>query len=245
MSQFTIPEIITYEDDDFVITSISNGIAVATSNTHLLGTVDIPAGDNAIGSTKVVYNSYTSLQFADVYHSRRLGNDVWRTSDTTEDTRISALFWATDILNRQSWIGQPTSYSQAMSWPREWVANRNYALKGKGGRQSFEDRHNTLTESPSYLSDSHVPPFLMDATAELALYLLKRTATSTDEVSQYTDQLSSLKLGSVSLDFRGDSEVSTTDMPQQVYQIIRDYLHVVKELDHNVKTISRATLRRG
>jgi hypothetical protein len=85
----------------------------------------------------------------------------------------------------------------------------------------------------------------MDATAELALYLIKRSATSTDEVSQYTDQLSSLKLGSVSLDFRGDSEVSTTDMPQQVYQIIRDYLHVVKELDPTMKTVSRATLRRG
>ncbi len=246
MSQFPIPEIITYEDDDFVITSISNGIAVATSNTHLLGTVDLPAGDNVIGSTKVVYNSYTALQFADLYHSRRLGNDIWRTCDTTDDTRISALYWATDILNRQSWIGQPTSYAQAMSWPREWVANRNYALKGKGNRRrSFEDRHRTLTESPSYLSDSHVPPFLMDATAELALYLIKRSATSTDEVSQYTDQLSSLKLGSVSLDFRGDSEVSTTDMPQQVYQIIRDYLHVVKELDPTMKTVSRATLRRG
>jgi hypothetical protein len=85
----------------------------------------------------------------------------------------------------------------------------------------------------------------MDATAELALYLIKRSATSTDEVSQYTDQLSSLKLGSVSLDFRGDSEVSTTDMPQQVYQIIRDYLHVIKELDPTMKTVSRATLRRG
>jgi hypothetical protein len=85
----------------------------------------------------------------------------------------------------------------------------------------------------------------MDATAELALYLIKRSATSTDEVSQYTDQLSSLKLGSVSLDFRGDSEVSTTDMPQQVYQIIRDYLHVIKELDPTMKTVSRATLRRS
>ncbi len=245
MSQFPIPEIITYEDDDFVITSISNGIAVATSNTHLLGTVDLPAGDNVIGSTKVVYNSYTALQFADLYHSRRLGNDIWRTCGTSDDTRISALYWATDILNRQSWIGQPTSYSQAMSWPRLWVPNRNFALKGGVKDLALVDISTTLTESPSYLSDSHVPPFLMDATAELALYLIKRSATSTDEVSQYTDQLSSLKLGSVSLDFRGDSEVSTTDMPQQVYQIIRDYLHVVKELDPTMKTVSRATLRRS
>jgi hypothetical protein len=245
MSQFLIPDIITYEDDDFVITSISNGTATATSNTHFLGTTTIPAGDNVIGSTKVVYNSYTTLEFADMYHSRRLGNDVWRSTATPEDTRISALYWATDILNRQSWIGQPYAYSQAMSWPRQWVPNRNYALKGGVEDLALIDISTTLTESPNYISDTTIPPFMMDATAELALYLIKRSATSTDEVSQYTDQLSSLSLGSVSLNFRGDSEVSATDMPQQVYQIIRDFLNDIKELDPSMKTVSMATLRRA
>lgn len=245
MSQFSIPEIITYEDDDFVITSISNGVATATSNTHSLGTITLPQGDNVVGSTKVVYNSYTTLEFADMYHSRRLGNDVWRSTTTTEDTRISALYWATDILNRQSWIGQPTAYAQAMSWPRQWVPNRNYALKGGVEDLALIDISTTLTESPNYISDVTIPPFMMDATAELALYLIKRSATSTDEVSQYTDQLSSLSLGSVSLNFRGDSEVSATDMPQQVYQIIRDFLNDIKELDPSMKTVSMATLRRA
>ncbi len=245
MSQFSIPEIITYEDDDFVITSISNGIATATSNTHPLGATTLPVGDNVVGSTKVVYNSYTTLEFADMYHSRRLGNDVWRSTATTEDTRISALYWATDILNRQSWIGQPYAYTQAMSWPRQWVPNRNYALKGGVDDLALIDISTTLTESPNYISDTTIPPFMMDATAELALYLIKRSATTIDEVSQYTDQLSSLSLGSVSLNFRGDSKVSTTDMPQQVYQIIRDFLNDIKELDPSMKTVSMATLRRS
>jgi hypothetical protein len=245
MSQFSIPEIITYEDDDFVITSISDGVATATSNTHSLGTTTLPAGDNVVGSKKVVYNSYTTLEFADIYHSRRLDNDVWRSSTTTEDTRITALYWATDILNRQSWIGQPYAYAQALSWPRKWVPNKNYALKGGVEDLALIDLSTTLTESPNYISDVHIPPLLMDATAELALYLLKRSATSTDEVAQYTDQLASLSLGSVSLNFRGDSEVSTTDIPQQVYHLIRDYLNSVKELDPNLKTISKASLRRA
>lgn len=240
MSLFTIPEIITYEGDDYSITDISLGVATASNG---VTTVTVPAGDLTTSSTKVVYNSYTSLIFADEYHGRRLNNTVWRTAD--EDTRTSALFWATDILNRQSWVGQPFAYAQALSWPRQWVPNRNYALKGGVDPLTLTDISSTLTEFPQYLSDTTIPPFLMDATAELALYLIKRSETSTDEVAQYTDQLSSLTLGSVSLNFRGDSEVSASDMPQNVYQLIRDFLSEVKELDSNMKLASMATLRRS
>jgi hypothetical protein len=242
MAKYTTQEIISYEEDDYVVTSVNNGIATLYSSTNLVDTVYLPAGDNINGSKKVTYNCYTTLNFSDIYHGRRLNNSDWRTA--TEDTRISALFWATDILNRQAWVGIPTTYSQALSWPRKWVPNRNFALKGRNLEINLLEQNTTLSESANYLKDTTVPPFLMDATAELALFLMKRSSSTQDEVSKYNDGLSKLSLGSIDLEFRKEDELMS-DMPQQVYMLIRDFLSKVKEVDESVKVLGSAPLRRS
>jgi len=240
MSLFTIPEIITYETDDYTISSVSLGVATAVSGDSST-TITVPAGNLTTSSVKVVYNCFTDLTFSDLYHSRRLNNDVWRTAD--EDTRTSALFWATDILNRQAWLGAPKDYDQALSWPRDFVPNRNSLNQGYRGKRDHLDIENASSLSFTYLEDDTTPKFLQDACAELALYLIKRSNSGKDEMSQYTDQLSTLSVGGISLGFR-EEDSYITDMPYQVYYMIRDFLGEVRELDPSVKSLQTVSLSR-
>ena len=189
------------------------------------------------------YNCFCSLTEADTYHGRRLGNDLWRNAN--EDTRTSALFHATDILHRQKWIGAPTIYEQKLSWPRRFVPNRLSINQGFTGDLEYIDINTPVSLTFRYLADNEIPEFLVDATAELANYLIQRAASGKNEVSQYTDQLSSLSLGggAVSLAFREDNDY-ITDMPYQVLHIIKDFLREVTEFDPSLMGAWSSPLKR-
>ena len=193
---------------------------------------------------KTSYNCFCSLEEADVYHGRRLANNDWRNAD--EDTRMSALFHATDILHRQKWIGAPTTYNQALSWPRRFVPNRNSINQGFTGDLEYIDINTPVSLTFRYIDDNSMPQFLIDATSELANYLILRSGSGKDEVSQYTDQLSSLSLGggAVALNFREESKY-LTDMPYQVYHIVADFLREVTEYDASITGAYTANLRRS
>lgn len=188
------------------------------------------------------YNCFCSLDSADSYHSRRLNNDTWRDSD--EESRISALFNATDILHRQKWIGVPKSYEQALAWPRKFVPNRLSLNQGFTGEIETIDSVSAVGVSFRYLDDNSIPQFLKDATSELANYLLLRSKSGKNEVSQYTDQLSSLSLGDISMSFR-EEEGYFTDMPHQVLNIVRDFLSEINENDPSLNSVYSASLRRS
>ena len=190
------------------------------------------------------YNCFCSLLEADAYHGRRLNNDTWRTA--TEDTRTSALFHATDILHRQKWMGIPTSYSQALAWPREFIPNRISLNQGFSGDIVHVNADTPESLSFEYLSATSIPQFLKDATAELANYLIVRAASGKDEVSQFTDQVSSIGLGggALNLSFR-EEKGAMTDMPDQVLFIIRDFLTELTEYDINSVGAYNAPLKRS
>ena len=198
--------------------------------------------DTSVNQTS--YNCFCSLEEADTYHGRRLANNDWRNAD--EDTRMSALFHATDILHRQKWIGAPKTYEQALSWPRRFVPNRNSINQGFTGDLEYIDINTPVSLTFRYLEDTSIPQFLIDATSELANYLILRSASGKDEVSQYTDQLSSLSLGggAVALNFREDTKY-ITDMPYQVYHIVSDFLREVTEYDPSITGAYTATLTRS
>ena len=205
---------------------------------------DILLYESDTSTNKTGYNCFCSLDEADTYHGRRLANNDWRNAD--EDTRMSALFHATDILHRQKWIGAPTNYEQVLSWPRRFVPNRNSINQGFTGDLEYIDINTPVSLTFRYLEDNNIPQFLKDATAELANYLILRAASGKDEVSQYTDQLSSLSLGggAVALNFREDTKY-ITDMPYQVYHIVSDFLREVTEYDPSITGAYTATLTRS
>ena len=189
------------------------------------------------------YNSFCSLDEADLYHSRRLGNSAFLTADL--DTRTSALYWATDILNRQVWIGTPESSTQKLSWPRKYVPTRNTINLVSTGtsRRRNRERDENLTLFTQYLDSTLIPEFLKDATSELALYLIEREASGLTTASQYDDQLSSLSLGGLSIQLNENPEYAS-DMPHQVYHIVSDFLKSVKESDSSVKQVQSVNLTR-
>ena len=190
--------------------------------------------ENDTSPQKTQYNCFVSLDDADVYHGRRLNNDVWRNAD--EDSITSALYHATDILHRQKWIGAPKDYDQALSWPRRFVPNRNSINQGFTGDLEYIDINTPVSLTFRYLDDQSTPQFLKDATAELANYILVRAGSGKNEVSQYTDQLQNLSLGggAISLNFREEAKY-LTDMPHQVLNIIKDFLREVTEFDPSIQ----------
>jgi len=173
------------------------------------------------------YNTLCGLVYADEYHGRRLNNALWRNAD--EDTRTSALYWATDILNRQDWCGNPVSYEQSLAWPRKYVPNRlsvhrNWDKTG-GFFTDFDTIHNI-----EYLPQDRIPSEIQDATAELAQFLLARTGTGKDQAAAGNDQLENLTLGGLTMSFREEDDYSS-DIPPNVYFQIKDFLNTITEGD--------------
>ncbi len=95
-------------------------------------------------------NSYCSRAEATTYHEAHLYGSVWTSaSDVNKD---AALVWATRLLDEQiEWSGYAKSNEQALRWPRDGVLDRD-------GR--------------FYFANTIIPPFLKNATAELARHLL-------------------------------------------------------------------------
>lgn len=186
------------------------------------------------------YNCFCSLKEADTYHGRRLANDQWRGAE--EDSRMSVIFNATDILHRQDWVGTPTSYDQNLAFPRQYIPNR-ISLSDEDiapGSSYFDD---SIYQGYQFLDANSIPQFVKDATAELANFLLLRSASGKDEMSQYSDQISGIKLGKLNIQFREENNY-ITDLPYQVLFMIRDFLKSVKETDSSLKQTRNIQLQR-
>jgi|TARA_B110000285_G_scaffold5747_1_gene6087 hypothetical protein len=186
------------------------------------------------------YNSFVSLLEADTYHGRRLNNSLWREAD--EDTRTSALFWATDILNRQDWKGNPVSYTQALAWPRKYVPNR-LSVHRQWNKPNMFDDYDSIHRI-QYLTELDVPQEIKDVTAELAQYLLARESSGKNQAASSDDQLANLTLGGLSMEFR-EEEDNITDMPSNVYHQVKDFLNSVTEGDPSILGAGSVRLRRG
>jgi hypothetical protein len=92
-------------------------------------------------------NSYVTLAEAESYFESRLNVTAW--SAATTDTKNRAIVQATRHLDSTlDWVGERSSTSQALAWPRTGVLTRD------------ED---------DYLDDATIPQVLKDATCEQAL----------------------------------------------------------------------------
>lgn len=218
---------------------------MASNYSSAIAEIVLYADDTSTDKTD--YNCLVSMDLADTYHGRRLNNVTWRTAD--EDTRTSALFWATDILSRQSWVGQPTDFTQALAWPRRLVSNLHVATKigayGESLGYGLDDPNYGVAGSAGSIMDhTLVPKFIEDATAELALYLILRSGSGKAETYSHDENISSLSVGGISINFKEEESV-ITNIPSQVYHMISDFLFKVKELDPSVVSAYSVRLGRG
>jgi hypothetical protein len=139
-------------------------------------------------------NSFLTILEADAYHAARLHNDEW--SAATELQKEAALLWATRILDRHSWVGRRTNELQRLRWPRTGVYDQD----------------------DFWVHQDVVPSFLKDATAELALLLLRKDRTAEAE----TTGLSKIVVGPIELEM--DPADTLKDVSPEVWRMIQAYL---------------------
>ena len=138
-------------------------------------------------------DSYADIADAVAYHSGRLHNDDWHNASPYK--REAALKWATRMLDALSWKGEKTASSQLLKWPRTYVYDDN-------GDQ---------------LDTASIPQFLLDATSEYALQLLK-SGRESDNDSQ---GILEVKAGEVEVVFNSADRASKT--PSSVLRLINKY----------------------
>jgi hypothetical protein len=164
-------------------------------------------------------NSYVTMAEAITYMGDRLHKSAWENAGSAEKT--AALIWAARLIDsRVEWMGSRTDESQAMAWPRMYVPDPDPA-------------YTTDTSLYGYLPSDVIPVDIKNAQFELALALLNGDVTA----EPGSTGLSSLAVGSLKLDFAGNSQQPET-FPRQVDEIICKY-GVVRSAKSSVRKLVR------
>lgn len=102
-------------------------------------------------------NAYLTVAETDTLLHQRLGAGAWTTADP--ETKARAIITATHWLDQYVYLGEPTTATQALQWPRRYVPRYR--------RGSGPSAWNTV-----WYDATVVPPPVAQATAELAFHLL-------------------------------------------------------------------------
>lgn len=101
-------------------------------------------------------DSFISDSDADTYMTARVHVTEWTNADSA--TKEAALKQATQIIDAERFVGTITDTAQALAWPRAGVTDQE-------GRE---------------IADDAIPPAVANATAELALALIRQDLTRDD-----------------------------------------------------------------
>lgn len=149
-------------------------------------------------------NSYVTLAEAVTYFGDRLHKTAWASAGSGDKT--AALIWAARVIDsRIEWMGQRSSSTQAMSWPRAYVPDPD----------------------PAYLPDDslygYIPIDVIPSDIKVAQFEMALALISGDITAQpSTTGINSLAVGSLKLDFAGNSQQPNT-FPRQVDELLCKY----------------------
>lgn len=139
-------------------------------------------------------DTYISLGDADTYFANRLYSTIWTGADSAD--REKALRMAAKALDRESYLGKITSYTQTMAWPRSGVQD-------SAGRE---------------IERTAVPAAVVDAQCELALTYLADDPTQDDG----TRGVRRMVADTVTMEYDGRAPVRR--LPDFVFALIRPFL---------------------
>ena len=159
-------------------------------------------------------NSYLTRAEANSYFDTRLYSDAWK--NASDDKKDAALVWSTRLLDRSIiWNGALTSLTQKLRWPRTGA---------------------TTLDGQLYTANV-IPDELKEATAELALYLLRKDRTA--ETGR--EGIKSFEVASFSVEF--DKQTEPEVIPDAVYQLIA-HLGTLAPVGQNFSSIRSVPLAR-
>jgi len=136
-------------------------------------------------------NAYLTAAQATSYFEGRLDTAPW--TDASSDEKNRALVMATSRLEQERYVGSPTSDTQRLQWPRDSVPD----LWG------------------SYYDNDAIPRYVIEATAELALALLKDNTLLADSGLEAFTEVS---VGPLSVTPRHERKPGT--LPRQVIRLL-------------------------
>jgi len=120
-------------------------------------------------------NSYINVADADLYFADRLNSDFWDTINPVTKKDL-ALIQATKMIDFQRFKGAKTVLTQALSFPRTG-----------------------LIDDGVVVDSLVVPQKIIDATCELALYLLQDDYSAPDDLLEFGN----VKVGSIEVTTKG------------------------------------------
>lgn len=152
-------------------------------------------------------NSYVSISESIVFFLDTLRNARWTSVDV--NTKSAALIDATRYLERLDWIGTRTVSTQALSWPRSGVSDREGLA----------------------LDSSVVPSFIKEATYEIALRLAEDPDLIDNFLQQTRDNTKRVRAGNVEAEFF----VPTNGTPifEWLVPLLRPYLRSATGISGN------------
>lgn len=152
-----------------------------------------------------VSNSYASRAEADAYHEGHLYGSTWFALPPAQ--RDVALVMATRVLDEQvEWAGWKTNHVQALRWPRGGVPEMD------GGGTVYDPYYGGFT-----LDQYTIPPFLKNATAELARSLAAEDRTADSDLFEF----SQVTIGPLSL--TKDQARQKEVLPDSVRAMVKPY----------------------
>jgi hypothetical protein len=130
-------------------------------------------------------NTYLSRANAQAYFDARPFVASW--TPASNDDKDIALLFATELLDRQKWLGTKGAtpaggLTQALAWPRRWAPTLEFDAAPDWVAEYFVDT------SLLYYSELTIPAPIWKATAELALEILKAGTTDPFARSGFVDQ---------------------------------------------------------
>ena len=141
-------------------------------------------------------NSYISVADADLYFADRLNSAVW-TGAVAVGLKDQALIQASQIINNKQFVGIRTVPTQSLSFPRAGVYLDSVLL-----------------------DSSVVPKNVIDATCELAIWLLQSDYTEPDALSQF----GKVQLGPIAVETKTSSSTSVAKKtPPMVNDLLRPF----------------------
>lgn len=134
------------------------------------------AFDYTIGGTNA--NSYIDVTTADTFFETRLNSTVW--TDANDALKQSALVTGTSQLDRLHYIGEPTTKTQRLSWPRQFVP-----VPDPSGIYWGQE----LRLREHYEASNEVPERVLEALYEISLLLLTDNSLTEDPSLRQFEEL--------------------------------------------------------
>jgi len=137
-------------------------------------------------------NSYIGTTDADTYFADRLNSDLW-----TGDDKDKALIQATQIIDNSNYLGSKISTTQALKFPRYDLYDDGIAL-----------------------ASDETPQRVLDATCELAIYLLQEDYSAPNDMADY----GRVKIGALEVETSGGGGTGVKTLPPLVNDLLKPFI---------------------